>query len=420
MNVNKLKRETIVREGEEKQEDNENAPAKRRKLGRFKALLGPALAGLMVLASTRCADPSTIENYVPFPDQTTDAGTTDSDADTDSDVDSDVDSDSDTSTDSGTDTGTDTDSGTDTETSSDVDTDTDTDTDSDVDTDSDSDTDADTDSDSDSDTDTPDGGTTDGGTTDGGVTDGGTTDSDVDTDADTDSDSDVDTDADTDTDIVGSCGDVENDSWGGLIGNGEFQTVGGYTVIYVGEDIDTGKAVFDIVCEGSNDPVAYGVFVEEDGEESVDVPDDGKVIRIECHAISADAVNVDIYVEDPVEEPDGGTDSGTDSGTEEPECVVESPVCETAEPGCFDGLMGVGDIEVAGGYKFVFEGQDVDENGVFTVLCAETDALIAADVIVPEDQITVLPVIDDCMNITIECFAISSSAINVDIYVENI
>ena len=123
-----------------------------------------------------------------------------------------------------------------------------------------------------------DGGTTDSGTggTDGGVTDGGTTDSGT-----------------GGSDGGGAaCATATTGNWSGNILNGANQTVGGYVFTYNGPD-GSGNALISVTCDGN--PTGSYAF-PEDFTTSVDLPADGKRLKVTPHLVVPGGVNVGIQV----------------------------------------------------------------------------------------------------------------------------
>jgi|GEM_PF-6445161 len=115
----------------------------------------------------------------------------------------------------------------------------------------------------------------------------------------------------------------------------------------------------------------------------------------------------DAVVDAEVDAAEGGTDAGPE-------------VCENAGPGSFDGLIGMDTPQIVGGYRFVYKGQNASEDAIFDIFCEASDAVVAADMPFPEGEITTLPVPADGMQIVLDCFAASDTAVNVEITVQSL
>jgi len=271
---------------EKRSRDDKAKPSKRAKFSKW--LLAPAVvAGIAMACSS-----STEDFVIPFPPDnqhetsdggsggTSDAGPDASLADSGPDMDSGPDSDTDADTDSGgpTDAGPDTDSG---------------------DMDSGPDLDADVDADTDS-----------GGPTDAGPdTDSGDMDSGPDLDADVD--------ADTDSGIE-TCDGIIYDE---ILIADDFErdipvVVGGYHITFRSPTA-TGVRL-DITCDGTGSDVAIDELFGIEEEGIIEVPSDGKRIRITPHSKNTWEANMTVIVEDiPGGVTDGGvSDAGPDSGAD--------------------------------------------------------------------------------------------------------
>jgi hypothetical protein len=263
--------------------------------------------------------------------------------------------------------GMDTDADTDFDGGADADSDMDADTDADTGMDAGVDLDADTDADTGGDTGT-DGGTIDGGVTDGGVTDGGTTDGGPLT-----------------------CPGAANGYFSSSIGLGAEQVVGSYIFSYAGLSPD-GKTILNVACIGGTSVSVYQF--NEDEETTVDIPADGKRLRVTPHMSNSTETSVTIIVEDLPPVSDGGISDGGigDGGTPGPACI-ESTV------GNFTGTIHTGSTETVGGYVFTYLGVDGDGAAIFDITCGGSP--VQTGYAFPEDLKTTIIVTDDFKRIEV-------------------
>jgi hypothetical protein len=303
----------------------------------------------------------------------TDGGTdTDAHVDGGASTDADVDTDTGPGMDAGTDADTDLDGGASTD--ADVDTDADTGLDGGASTDADVDMDADTDADTgpiadagpdlDADTDADTGGDTgtDGGPADGGVTDGGTTDGGTLT-----------------------CPGAANGFFSSSIDLGAEQVVGSYIFSYAGLSLD-GKTILNVACIGGTSVSVYqfdpGVVT------TVDIPVDGKRLRVTPHMSTSTVTSVTIIVEDMPPVSDGGvSDGGTADGG------VPGPVCIEATVGNFSSTIHVGSTETVGGYVFTYLGINGDGAAIFDITCGGSP--VQTGYAFPQGEKTTIIVTDD-------------------------
>jgi hypothetical protein len=122
---------------------------------------------------------------------------------------------------------------------------------------------------------------------------------DVDLDAGVDAGPDVDLDAgvDADTDEEPLCLGVHNEEVSEvLIFDHTPLEIGGYSIALVGAPLNA--ALVDIKCISSGDDVALGVRLPVGQESVIEVPDDGKMIRIYVQGRCSHYVGVNVNVED--------------------------------------------------------------------------------------------------------------------------
>ncbi len=115
-------------------------------------------------------------------------------------------------------------------------------------------------------------------------------------DADTDVDAGVDAGVDADTDEEPLCLGVHNDEIPDvLIFDHTPLEIGGYSIALVGAPLNA--ALVDIKCVSSGDDIALGVRLPVGQESVIEVPDDGKMIKIYVHGRCSHYVGVNVTVE---------------------------------------------------------------------------------------------------------------------------
>ncbi len=387
-----------------KAEPDKARPSKIAKFNRW--FIGATIAAGIAISCSESAD----DFVIPFPPnnqhETSDGGsggTEDAGPDLDGGPDLDADVDADTEMDSGPDLDADTDADTELDSGPDLDADTDADTEMDSGPDLDADTDADTELDSGPDLDAD---------TDADTEMDSGPDLDADTDADTELDSGPDLDADVDSGIE-TCDGIIYDE---ILIAGDFEryipaVVGGYHITFV-SPTSTGVRL-DITCNGSGSDVVIDELFGIEDETIVEVPSDGKRIRITPHSKNTWEANMTVIVEDlpggvtdggvsdagPDSSMDGGiSDSGPDSDVDGGVEVCVAAYNDSISMETFDKNIS---IEL-GGYNIVYS-EPTPGGLVLNITCngTDTDVVIGENVPLSSEYIIDIPSDAKIMRVTV-------------------